>query len=88
MTPSPNPRRLPATKINTDVSRKNGEIAQQGPITTPDIRAHLERLQGVSIVASKIFTLLGEQITSVSSTIPVQRGHETVQIPSPFSLRR
>lgn len=68
--------------MNADANastKNNGSTTQgQASITTHDLKAHLERLQEVSAVASKIFRLLGEQITAASLTIPVQRGHETV----------
>lgn len=90
MKPPPNPQRSSGVNANANASaKKNGATTQvqwEGLITTPDLQAHLERLQGVSVVASRIFALLGEQITSVSSTIPVQRGHETVYFHPPPPL--
>ena len=80
------PRQTP--NVNTDAknSNKNAKISQvQGNLmTTDELRDHLESLRGISAVAAKLFALLGEQITSVSYTIPIQRGNETV--PHPTSL--
>ena len=71
------------TSAGTKKSPKNGETTQtqEGGVIAigPDLQEHLQKLQEVSAVASKIFALLGEQITSASYTIPVQRGYETVQ---------
>jgi len=69
----PNPRRLQNVNTNTEI------LLEESSITGPDLRTHLERLKDVSAAASKIFVLLGEQITLASSTIPVQRGRETVR---------
>jgi len=68
-------------KVNTNVaSGNNGGTTQRrrGSVTTPDLQAHLQKLQTVSVVTSKIFALLGEQLTSVSATIPISRGHESL----------
>ena len=47
-------------------------------MTTIQLKEHLMGLRGISTVASKLFNLLGEQITSASHTIPIQRGIEIV----------
>jgi len=74
-----NSKKQDPLKVDTKVATGNkGATTREGSITTPDIREHLERLQGVSSVASKILSLLGEQIASVSATIPIQRGNETL----------
>lgn len=67
--------------VNTDVKKSR---VQGNLMTTEELRDHLESLRGISAVASKLFTLLGEQITSVSYTIPIQRGNETVPHPTPL----
>ena len=67
--------------VNTDVKKSR---VQGNLMTTEELRDHLESLRGISAVAAKLFALLGEQITSVSYTIPIQRGNETV--PHPNSL--
>jgi len=80
----PRPQQYP--RVNTTLSGpgRTGTTAVQAqaqvqdPITTPELRDHLERLRGVSTVASKILSLLGEQISSASAIIPVQRGHDSV----------
>lgn len=68
---------------NNDPPEKNEEPvkgqAASPPMTASDFRNHLEGLRGISAVASKLFVLLGEQITSASHTIPVERGHEMVR---------
>lgn len=62
-----------------DEAKKNGDSAQdQKSMTISDFMEHLERLQGVSNVASRLSELLREQINSLSHTIPIQRGHEMV----------
>jgi len=61
-------------------------IPEESSITTPDLQIHLERLKDVSAAASKIFALLEEQITLVSSAIPLQRGHEVVQHPTSLPI--
>jgi len=76
-------------KINTDLTAptpgNDGAIAKE-PIHLDEIQTHLERLREVSTVAGKLFALLGEQITIVSSTAPVQRGHKIVRShPTPVS---
>ena len=85
-----NPRAQLNIKINTKVSHKNngGTTQTAGSITTPDLRVHLGRLKEVSTVASKIYALLGEQIALVSSTIPIKRGHETVQYRASLLIAR
>ena len=65
----------------TSSSRSNGlggTAQEKARLTTTDLREHLETLQVVSSIASKVFSLLGEQMESISSTIPLQRGQETV----------
>lgn len=65
----------------------NGVAIANEPINLDDVQDHIERLREVSTVASKLFALLGEQITVVSSTAPVQRGRKTVRPdPTPVSL--
>ena len=73
------PRQTP--NVNTDVKKSR---VQGNLMTTEELRDHLESLRGISAVAAKLFALLGEQITSVSYTIPIQRGNETVPHPTPL----
>lgn len=66
----------------------NGATQAQEPIGLDEVQGHLERLRDVSEVAAKLFVLLGEQITVVASTAPIQRGLETVRLHlTPTSLR-
>ena len=44
-----------------------------GPITLEDTKSHLEQLRGVSAIAAKLFTLIGEQMAAISLTAPIQR---------------
>ena len=66
-------------RANTDVASGNTGATAQEPLTLDEVELHLERLQGVSTVAAKLFALLGEQITAVASTAPVQKGRKTVR---------
>ena len=66
-------------KVSTTLSSKNnGPTPAQEQISLDEVQSHLRQLQGVSAVAAKLFALLGEQITLVASTAPVQRGRKTV----------
>jgi len=76
-------------KVNTSAATVNNVTPAQEPIGLDEYQQHLERLRGVSAIAAKLFALLGEQITAVSSTAPIQRGHKTVRPhPTPVSFRR
>lgn len=81
---NPNPRgsSKPASHDANTTLDKNGETAQ-GPLSTPELREHLEGLLAISTIASKLFNLLGDQLTSASHTIPIQRGCDIVRRP-PF----
>lgn len=57
------------TKPNTGVPAGN-----DGPISLEDTREHLEQLRCVSAIATKLFALLGEQMTAVALTAPIQKG--------------
>ena len=68
-------------KVKTNLAPGNntaGAKAQE-PIGLDGVQEHLERLREVSTIAAKLFSLLGDQITIVSSTAPIQRGYKTVQ---------
>ena len=57
------PNRKPGDlRANTDVASGNTGATAQEPLTLDEVELHLERLQGVSTVAAKLFALLGEQI--------------------------
>ncbi|KAF9783715.1 hypothetical protein BJ322DRAFT_1109564 [Thelephora terrestris] len=77
-----NPRQPPNANADAkNSSNKNGKAVQGkvNPMTTLELRDHLEGLRDMSAVASRLFALIGEQITSVSYTIPLQRGSEAVK---------
>ena len=73
---------LRASTVVASGNIASGATAQE-PLTLDEVQLHLERLQGVSTVATKLFTLLREQIAAVASTAPVQKGRKTVR-PYPF----
>ena len=72
-------------RANTGVAPGNSGATAQEPLTLDEVQLHLERLQGVSTVATKLFTLLGEQVAAVASTAPVQKGRKTAR-PHPIPI--
>ena len=69
----PNPERS-----NKETKAAEEPMPAAPAVTTAELREHLKGLQGISAIASKLFVLLGEQITAASHTIPIQRGNDIV----------
>ena len=86
----PNPRQPPGASVPSHTGtpssvspKKDGGTSQpKDGITASDIRSHIEGLQTISTTASRLFTLLGQQITTISYAVPIQRGHEMVRRPT------
>lgn len=76
------------SKTNKDVPPRNNVATTTYEPTDPDeVQQHVENLRNISAVAARLFTLLGEHINTLSSTAPIQRGHESVRLRStPISL--
>lgn len=70
----PNDKRGAPTKV---LSENKGETIQE-PITLEDAQKHIQQLQNVSVVAAKLFALIREHVSAVSSAAPLQRGRKTV----------
>lgn len=72
------PNKKQDSKVDSNIPAGNNKETTPKPITLEDLPQHLERLRTVSAAAAKLFALVGEHIISVSSIVPVQKGHKAV----------
>ncbi|KAF9650956.1 hypothetical protein BDM02DRAFT_1003302 [Thelephora ganbajun] len=78
MKPGPNKKR-DNPKVDANVAPEDNGAPGHKPISLDEVQEHIEQLRGIGTVTARLFALLGEQITAVSSTAPVQRGRKTVE---------
>lgn len=68
----------PKPKANSTPKKKEAVAAQEPQITLEQVPQHIEQLRAISTVAARLFTLLGGQLTGVSSAIPIEKGRDAV----------